>query len=61
MYDSKKAQVETVNFRLYFKVIFAIFLSEDDFEIKSKIWSNFTATERSVETSHASSHALSSW
>ena len=32
-----KTQVETVNFRLYFKVI--IILSDDDFEIKSKILS----------------------
>ena len=40
-----KTQVETVNFRLYFKVIIRqdddvrIILSDDDFEIKSKIYS----------------------
>ena len=33
-----KTQVGTVNFRLYFKVI--IILSDDDFEIKSKIYSS---------------------
>ena len=32
-----KTQVETVNFRLYFKVI--IRQNDDDFEIKSKIYS----------------------
>ena len=36
-----KTQVETVNFRLYFKVIIrhSDILSDDDFEIKSKIYS----------------------
>ena len=50
-FKTRRRYVETVNFRLYFKVII---LSDDDFEIKSKIYSfNLRLVLKHILHSHA--------